>query len=262
MDIDKSYERKIGIIERELGDKLFFLLWFATLIQLCLILWEWIDLVPAFRRLINLPWANEIKALELSTTGYLIIQLAYMGKKEITRWVRKTESVLQADEYIRRIRKGDVAVLIWGVLYLAAILCVALHIIERMPAELSRTFIQVATLYTCAIVSKTAFKGRLRPTSRASEFAGTQGLKPGMAMDDTTDKEKELLEFIKEKNTVNVRDCIIHSGLAKSTVNLMLKNMGDSGLIVREGGSKYVTYSINKRAVDNIKGNPHEEKEQ
>ncbi len=45
MEIDKAYERKIGVIEREIGDKLFFLLWFMTLTQLVLIIWEWIHLV-------------------------------------------------------------------------------------------------------------------------------------------------------------------------------------------------------------------------
>ena len=245
MDMDNSYERKIGIVERELGDKLFFLLWFATLIQLGLILWEWIDLVPAFRRLIDLPWANEIKALELSTTGYLIIQLAYMGKKEITRWVKKTEPVLQADEYIRRIRKGDVAVLIWGVLYLTAILCVALHVIERMPAELSRTFIQVATLYTCAFVSKTAFKGRVKHETKPVVDAVDGELDPAVKHNGT-DREHEFLKFMQEKGVVNISDCMDRFNIPKSTAHYTIKKLLAADLIARKGMGKRATYSVNK----------------
>ncbi len=249
MNIDKSYERKIDTAEREIGDKLFFLLWFATLIQLGLVVWEWINLVPAFHRLIGFPDANEIKAIELSTAAYLIIQLAYMGKKEITRWVRRTESVLQPDEYIRRIRIGDNAVLIWGVLYLASVLCVALHVIERMPAELSRTFIQVATLYTCAFVSKAAFKGRFKQAKAANHAdpVSADSPKAGIAIDSTSEKEKELLEFMKEKKAVNIRDCIGQTKIPKSTINRLLGNLLGSGLIVREGNGRGAAYSVKEK---------------
>ncbi len=193
MDIEKSYERKIETAKREIGDKLFFLLWFITLVQLGLIIWEWINLMPSFRGLLGLSVKNEIKAIELTTTMYLIIQLAYMGKKEITRWVKKTDTALNPDEYIRRIRRGDVAVLMWGVLYITAGLLVAVHLIDQMPAELSRTFIQVATLYTCAFVSKSAFKGRMKQTNIASHSAmpeGKQAPVTHVTMDNTTKEEK------------------------------------------------------------------------
>ncbi len=71
-----------------------------------------------------------------------------------------------------------------------------------------------------------------------------------------------MLEFIKEQKTVNIRDCISHSGLPKSTMNLMLKNMVDSGLLLREGSSRSVTYSVSKEAANAVKSNTHEEKQQ
>lgn len=262
MHIEASYARKIGIAERELGDKLFLLLWVATVIQLGLILFEWINLVPSLNNLIQFSWADEIKAIELSTTGYLVIQLAYMGKKEITRWVRRSDTALNPDEYIRRIRKGDNAVLIWGVLYLAAILCVALHFIEQMPAELSRTFIQVTTLYTCAFVSKAAFKGRMKQTTAtnhgtAAESDGTLSAHTG---DEMTEKEQELLGFIREHKTVNRKDCIGHTNFSRSTVNRLLKNLLDSDMIVRDGTNRNATYSMNGRADQSRLRNVPEEK--
>ncbi len=256
MDIDKSYEKKIGIAERELGDKLFFLLWFITLVQLVLIVWEWLNLMPSVLRPLNsflgLSEKTEIKAIELTTTMYLIIQLAYMGKKEITRWVRKSDTVLTPEEYIRRIRRGDVAVLLWGILYITAGLFVAIHLLDRMPAELSRTFIQVTALYTCAFVSKTALKTRMRQTKEENHTPGplnAKGLQSRKAMDDITNKEKELLEFIQENETVTTSDCIRQTQLSKSTTIRMLRNLLASGLLRREGMGKSVTYSVNKSGI-------------
>ena len=245
MDIDKSYERKVGIVERELGDKLFFLLWFATAIQITLVLWEWVNLVPALKTLVGISWAQEVKAIELSTTGYLIIQLAYMGKKEITRWLKRSESVLQPDEFIRRIRKGDVAVLIWGVLYLTAIICVALHIIERMPSELSRTFIQVTTLYTCAFVSKTAFKGRIKRETKPVADAVDEERAPAIEHNGT-DREREFLKFIQEKGAVDISSCMDRFNIPKSTAHYTIRKMLAADMITRKGMGKRATYWINK----------------
>ena len=246
MDRDTFYERKIATAEKEIGDKLFFLLWFATLIQLGLILWELVNLVPAFHSLFGLPDANEIKAIELSTAAYLILQLAYMGKKEITRWVKRTESVLQPDEYIRRIRRGDNAVLIWGVLYLTSVLCVALHIIEHMPAELSRTFIQVATLYTCAFVSKAAFKGRInRTTKLQAQPVSGQSIEAAANID--TGRKKELFEFIKSNGEISMSECTERLNIPKTTSYRILTSLLADGLIRRQGRGRNASYTMNNK---------------
>ncbi len=230
MDIERSYERRIETVEKEIGDKLFFLLWFMTMAQLVLIMWEWIHLVHPFHSLLGLSEKNEIRAIELSTTGYLVIQLAYMGKKEITRWVKKADTLLKPDEYIRRIRRGDTAILLWGVLYILGIICVALHIIEHMPAELSRTFIQVTTLYTCAFVSKTAFKSRAKVEVNPEHADVNEGI------------DTKVLEFIKQNSGAGIKECMEHSGMPRSSMGLVLRKLMNAGLITRTGSGRTVTY--------------------
>ncbi len=263
MNIENVYERKVEVAEKEIGDKLFYLLWSMTIVQLALIVWEWINLIHPLNSLLGLSDKIEIKAIELSTTGYLVIQLAYMGKKEITRWVKKADTVLNPNEYIRRIRRGDTAILLWGILYILGIVCVALHIIVHMPAELSRTFIQVTTLYTCAFVSKAAFKGRMKQDKQINHTGvpeGEQGITARAALESATNKEIALVEFIRDRKVVDIRDCIDHLALPKSTVNLMLKNMVDSGLLLREGSSRSVTYFVSKEAAQSLNNSDHAEK--
>ncbi len=55
-------------------------------------------------------------------------------------------------------------------------------------------------------------------------------------------KEKELLQFIQEKKNADVRDCMERFGIPRSSMNRMLKNLLDAGLIVREGGSRNAVY--------------------
>ena len=253
MDIDKSFEKKRGIVERELGDKLFFLLWFITIGQLGLIIWECLNLMPLIlpplNSLLGLSGKIEIKAIELTTTIYLIIQLAYMGKKEITRWVGKSGTVLTTDEYIRRLRRGDVAVLIWGILYITSGLLVAVHVMEHMPSELSRTFIQVAALYTGAFISKSAFKGRQKQTMSGDHPIRALSEQTAQANADEGDisfKERELLEFIKGKEFVTVLECVGHISGSRSTINRSLRKLVVAGNIVRTGGGKSAVYSLNR----------------
>ncbi len=136
MDIGKTYERKIEVVEKEIGDKVFFLLWSMTIVQLDLIVWEWINLIHPLNSVLGLSDKIEIKAIELS-----------------------------------------------------------------------RPFIQVTTLYTCAFVSKAAFKEKMKKTRYADYVRGDndpEGPALNAAIYVPTDTEKKLLEFIEEKKAVGI----------------------------------------------------------
>jgi hypothetical protein len=215
-----NYNKQLLKVEHEFGDIIFVLLWIATLVQIGLILWDWLNVTPFIRAFLALKQPNSIKAVELTTSAYLALQLAYMGKKEFTRWLsaRSSATTLEQSELASRLRRAEMLVLILGLIYLTAALTVALHVTERMPDELERTFIQVVSLYTLAFVSKSVFGSRVKQQAHADHGAGNHS-------EDTPSvtRSAELLEFIKAQGTVSTLDCMNWLNLPKHTIIRMLR---------------------------------------
>jgi hypothetical protein len=236
MDTDK----RILLVERELGDKLFLLIWIATVIQLFLIIVEFVNLIhPAFSTVV--PFLQKVKATQLTTDAYLAIQLAYMGKKELTRWFgSRNISAVETEELVRRIRRGDSAVLLWGILYLTGVLLTALHITTIIPAVLQRTFIQVVTIYTLAFVSKSAQKKRIKNNVTVHDDGG-QIQAPAM-----TEEEAGLLKFIQEHKTVTAGECIKCFNLSRNRAYYVLKKMVSTGSIKSTGKGRTTVYTVHE----------------
>ena len=243
---NKTYNKNLLKVEREFGDIIFVLLWIATIVQIGLILWDWINVTPFIRAFIALKQPNSIKAMELTTSAYLALQLAYMGKKEFTRWLsaRSSATVLEQSELASRIRRTEMLVFMLGLIYLTAVLTVALHVTERMPDELERTFLQVVSLYTLAFVSKAAFSSRIKPQQAHTNPAAVNpnlntGIDPSPAV---AARSMELLEFIKSKDAASAKDCMNQLNLPKLTVNRMLHGLVESNTIIRIGKGKNTVY--------------------
>ncbi len=162
-----------------------------------------------------------------------------MGKKELTRWFgSRNISAVETEELVRRIRRGDSAVLLWGILYLAGVLLTALHITTIIPAELQRTFIQVVTIYTLAFVSKSAQKKRVKGNS-AIQDAGGQTASTAL-----TAEEAGLLKFIQEHKTVTAGECIRCFILSRNRAYYMLKKMVSTGSIKSTGKGRATIYTV------------------
>ncbi len=242
---NNNYNKQLLKVEREFGDIIFVLLWIATIVQIGLILWDWFNVTPFIRTLLALKQPNSIKAIELSTSAYLALQLAYMGKKEFTRWLsaRSSATVLEQSELASRLKRAEMLVFLLGLLYISAILTVALHVTERMPDELERTFLQVVSLYTLAFVSKAAFTSRVKQQVHADLSAVSPSVNSGMDRPPVTDeRSRELLEFIKSRETASIKDCMNRLDLPKLTVNRMLHELVESSSIIRIGKGKNTVY--------------------
>ncbi len=234
-----NYNNKLLKVEHEFGDIIFVLLWIATLIQIGLILWDWLNVTPFIREFLALQQPNTIKAVELTTSAYLALQLAYMGKKEFTRWLsaRSSATTLEQSELASRIRRAEILVLLLGLIYLTAALTVALHVTERMPDELERTFLQVVSLYTLAFVSKSVFGSRVKQQAHADQIPAHQN--PDTPSDA---RSTELLAFIKAQGTVSTLDCMNRLNLPKYTIIRMLHELVETKKINRTGQGKNTEY--------------------
>ena len=242
---NNTYNKNLLKVEREFGDIIFVLLWIATIVQIGLILWDWINITPFIRAFLALKQPNRIKAIELTTSAYLALQLAYMGKKEFTRWLsaRSSATVLEQSELASRIRRAEILLFMLGLIYLTAVLTVALHVTERMPDELERTFLQVVSLYTLAFVSKAAFSSRIKQQAHANQTPGNPDLNPGMDLSYiASERSRELLEFIKSKDAASAKDCMNQLNLPKLTINRMLHGLVESNTIIRIGKGKNTLY--------------------
>ncbi len=238
---NNTYNKNLLKVEHEFGDIIFVLLWIATIVQIGLILWDWINVTPFIRAFIALKQPNSIKAMELTTSAYLALQLAYMGKKEFTRWLsaRSSATVLEQSELASRIRRAEMLVFMLGLIYLTAVLTVALHVTERMPAELERTFLQVVSLYTLAFVSKAAFSSRIKQQAHANHDPVNHNPDTPSIPDA---RSMELLEFIKSKDAASAKDCMNQLNLPKLTINRMLHGLVESNTIIRIGKGKNTVY--------------------
>src|SRR5437016_2971312 len=160
--------------EREVGGKLFGLLWAATALQMGLIIWELLNLMPLTAAWLGDLAGPAIHATEFTTSAYLIFQMAYMGRKEFSRWTKGvsgwinlgTAGKLPEEETVRRVRRSDVAVALWGGLLLLCVCLHALTAIPKIPQELFRTAIQVVGLYALALVSKAKKESVEKETAR------------------------------------------------------------------------------------------------
>ena len=239
--------------QREVGDKIFTLLWGFTFIQAGLILWESINMIPALSGLLGSLANPSIQATELSTTGYLALQLAYMGKKEYLRWTKglapaslnfKGSSTLDYRELTRRIQRGDVALLLWGALFMLMVLAQAFKVITTLPAELTRTFFQVMILYTVAAASKTrkeslSTKPNLPPppsmpsrTSSANQVSRQVGSPVG----------DQIVEYLSKNGDSGLAALAQALGGSKSTVKSNLRKLVIAGAITSAGAGKATTY--------------------
>ncbi len=185
-----------------------------------------------------IPFLHKVTATQLTTDAYLTIQLVYMGKKELTRWFdSRNISAVETEELVRRIRQGDSAVLLWGVVYLAGVLLAALHVIAALPAELQRTFIQVVTIYTLVFVSKSAQKKRVKGNGAIQDAGGQTASTP------LTAEEAGLLKFIQEHKTVTAGECIRCFSLSRNRAYCMLKKMVSTGSIKSTGKGRATIYT-------------------
>lgn len=100
--------------------------------------------------------------------------------------------------------------------------------------------------YTCAFVSKSAFKGRMKQktaeTHPVTDSSNGKALAPGA--DTNQGMEQELLVFIKEKGEVNINDCMGRFKLSKTATYNHLKRLLELGLINRSGNGRNVTYRV------------------
>ncbi len=238
-----KYDDKLAAVEHEFGDIIFVLLWIATILQIGLILWDWLNVTPYFRAFLALKQPNSIKAIELTTSAYLALQLAYMGKKEFTRWLsaRSSATTLDQTELATRLQRAEILVFILGLIYLTAALTVALHVTERMPDELERTFIQVVSLYTLAFVSKSAFKSRVK---QEAQIRHTPDGQDPVTVPVVTEKGAELLEFIKSKDAVSVIDCMDALNVSRYATNRMLHRLVEANALTRIGKGKNTLYKF------------------
>jgi hypothetical protein len=247
---NNNYNKQLLQVEHEFGDIIFVLLWIATIDQIGLILWDWFNVTPFIRTFWALKQPNSIKAIELSTSAYLALQLAYMGKKEFTRWLsaRSSATVLEQSELASRLQRAEMLVFMLGLIYISAVLTVALHVTERMPDELERTFLQVVSLYTLAFVSKAAFTSRIKQQARANHPSVNTDLNIGMDQSSVaSERSRKLLELIKSKDIASAKDCMDELNLPKLTVNRMLHELVESNTITRIGKGKNTVYKSKPR---------------
>ena len=252
---DQSIEALRQKAQREVGDKLLQLLWVATAIQGTLIV------IQAARMLgFILPFGNpDIHATDISSTGYLIVQLAYMGKKEFIRWTRgvagsfrlDAPGILDVEETYRRVRRGDVAVMLWGALFFLCIVLNVLHLIPDMPLELTRTFVQVAALYTFATVSKAkkeALSKSPQPQAVSQSPSSTAfrlKVQPKVSGSNSSQlKTEQVLELAKRKGQVSLKQVMDELGLPRSTASRNLSELVNIGALERTGQTRKTVYML------------------
>ena len=246
-EIDRMFQKA----QQEVGDKIFGLLWCFTFIQAALILWELLSLFPLTIFLLG-SYANPaIHATEMTTAVYFILQLAYMGKKEFLRWTKglpgttnfTTAGNLSSEETSRRLIRGDVAVIFWGVLIALGVCMNALTLIPRVPQELLRTFIQVIGLYAFATASKSIQQAHDKhPASINTTSVSTT---PEQHIEDELDRS--IITYLEQNGTVGIQDILEGTDVPLSTLKLHLKNLVEAGFIVREGTARSTVYKIKSK---------------
>ena len=265
MEDNTKIDRLTLAAQREVGDKIFFLLWCATFLQAGLILWETATLIPGLTGLLGQVVALSIHATEYTSTAYLILNLAYVGRKEFVRWTKGIAgtfnpstgaySSLPEDEMVRRIRRGDAAILFWGLFYLVILLLHAMGLIPRLPQELTRTFIQVVGLYTFFAASKAKREllskqpkvsiTPLLPSPVATTPVSTRSkfsTREPTAMD--PDMEARILEAITKRGSARSVELMQELGVPRSTLGVYLKQMVESGALIKTGSRKSASYRV------------------
>ncbi len=264
-------DKGMALFEKEFGNKLFWAIWGMTLVQLALIIIETVYMIrPSLFIFISFPWLKTFNATETTTDLYLLIQFAYAGKKEISRFTGgKAAPQVEAEELVRRLRRGDDAVLLWLIACGIGATLHAVKVIPRMPAELWRTTVQVLALYTLALAVKTVRTTRRAKKNRQDGVPATPRL-PGppalslaeeensvaakgqkASLDEADPPEPQsnavkkaaLLKFIKENPGVNVADCMKHCGLSKNRAGYLLRKLAASGAVHAGGRNRATTYT-------------------
>ena len=202
------------------------------------------------------PTPSGVRATETTTTIYLIFQLAYMGRKEFVRWTKgasgwlnlNSPGQLEAEETIRRIRRGDTAVGFWGGFLILAGTLHALTLIPQLPHELFRTSLQVIALYSLAQISKSKKLAKERELNKPAKHAATDATiavavsvaPPGPQPDDLNEKILALLV----QGGQGRADIAAAPGCPLATTGRRLKLLLDEGRIVRVGSGPKTVYEL------------------
>lgn len=267
-----TVNRALDHAKDEVEDKLFGLLWAATFLQAGLMLWEtgWLvrvsELGTGWWGLAGESWAGKVRATEVTSTLYLIFQMAYMGKKEFLRWTKgiagivsvKDGSALDDQEVARRIRRGDVAIVFWGVLALLCGLLYSASLISRIPAELVRTTVQVVGIYAFAAASKgyqknkdrhaaaLAETGRAVPSGTAARVPSAPAVPsahPSVDRQDASESSARILELLRGHAPMKSSDIARALSLGRSRTQELLSALVQEGELTRQGSARSVTYS-------------------
>jgi hypothetical protein len=187
---------------------------------------------------------------------YLIFLLAYVGRKEFARWTKgvgslsslKASSLLPDGELVKRLRRGDSAIVLWGGLGLFCGLLYGTALIPKFPDQLFFTCLQVLTIWVGGMYSKMKNEQKAgrepRPIMKPALVA-SGALVPRTTADsgETMDRIAVLLAG---KGPVGSAQVAAELGISQRRALQLLGSLCASGRTVRTGSARSSLYSTAK----------------